>query len=235
MTDVRSGRTARMNEPALPAGLLAVLLAGGALGRLVHPGPERRIVLLVVVGVLLATGGYELWHRDGRFVGGVVAGSGILLIGFGLLRASNGGGSIGGRLVLLLGVAGLVILGFSLVPPLGGAARPGVMAGTGLVFASVLTSGILATRPAIVLLVAAGGTVVAWDMAEHAISLGRQVGRAATTVRATLLRLGMTLLVATSLIVLTVAMARHLEVGLSIGALVLLVLSCYVLLVGLRH
>ncbi|MFC6766841.1 DUF7519 family protein [Natrinema soli] len=66
---------------------------------------------------------------------------------------------VGDRLVLTIGGAGLVLGTF-------------VAAGDG--------AGVLAT------LVGTTASVLAWDVGQHAISIGRQLGRAATTVRAEL-------------------------------------------------
>lgn len=84
--------------------------------------------------------------------------------------------------------AGQLVAAVGLVGLGAGLARPSAMllgAGATVLFAGVLVAGVLGAPPEPVL-VAAAGTVVAWDVGENALALGEQLGRAARTDRAEL-------------------------------------------------
>ena len=69
-------------------------------------------------------------------------------------------------------------------------------AGCGALFCAALVTGLSGVAPARVVL-SVGATLVAWDVGEHAITVGEQLGRRATTWRLELLHAAGTLAVAT--------------------------------------
>lgn len=104
--------------------------------------------------------------------------------------------------------------------------------GTGL-FAGVLLGGVAGAPPE-PMLVAAAGTVVAWDVGENALTLGDQLGRAARTERAELVHAAGS----TAVAAVGAALAYLAFVGVDRGqpsmALVLLLLGAVLLATTLR-
>lgn len=99
--------------------------------------------------------------------------SGVAVTAAGISVAGTAlGAPVGG----IGGAAGLVVLGLGLLA----GSRRAVTAGSGLLFAGVLLAGVNGAAPE-PLLVGTVGAVVAWDVADNAISVGTQLGRAANT------------------------------------------------------
>lgn len=82
---------------------------------------------------------------------------------------------------VLAGVSGAGVLGAGLRY----GSDAGVTAGAALLFVGVLVAGVFGAAPEL-LLVAASGTVVSWDVAENAVGVAQQLGREADTARAEL-------------------------------------------------
>lgn len=96
-------------------------------------------------------------------------------------------------LAVPLGFGGLAILASGLF---GETSRARVTLGTGGLFLSVLVAGGFGT-PAEVLLVSMIGTLLAWDLGQHAIGLGEQVGSHSRTRRNEIVHASMSAMVAT--------------------------------------
>lgn len=101
--------------------------------------------------------------------------------------------TLAGGLAALVSVAGLAGLALGLRR---GTVRT-VTLGSAVQFAGVLLAGVLGAPPEAVLL-AAAFVVVAWDVGEHAVGLGAQVGRRAATTRAELVHAAGSTLVAST-------------------------------------
>lgn len=128
----------------------------------------------------------------------------------------------GGPAVAVGGVGLLaLVLGLRL-----GAVRAVSIGAVGL-FAGVLIAGAVGV-PAEVLLVSAAASVVAWDVAAQAVSLGEQVGRAADTARAELVHAAGSALVATAAVAAAYVVFRVLPGG-SMLALALLLFGAVLL------
>jgi hypothetical protein len=118
-----------------------------------------------------------------------VVGSALaLLVGTVAVGATLAGGS-----VALVSLAGLVTLAAGLRR----GERRVVTLGAAVLFGGVLLAGVFGAPPEPTL-VAAAATVVAWDAGEHAVGLGRQVGRHAETGRAELVHAAGSALVAST-------------------------------------
>lgn len=81
-------------------------------------------------------------------------------------------------IVALIGIVGLFVMVIGTLKP----SRKTLGIGAFVLFSAVLTAGILGGSE-LRLLIAAGATLVAWDVGENAISVGKQLGLAARTVR----------------------------------------------------
>jgi hypothetical protein len=200
----------------------------------VFDGPTVLTVLAVeTLALCLLAGGVVIWRRL-RIVGpvlGTLAVVAVALLPVWLLWA---------RTVNLLvvaqfgpGAVGLAVLAGGLLLPATGSRRL-VKAGTGLLFLSVLTAGVVRQPPLATLLGSGVLTVLAWDAGENAIGLGDHLGRRASTYRAEAVHLGGTALVG----VITVAggwLVTDLgSPGLPLGAFLGLV-TALVLLAGALH
>lgn len=165
-----------------PVGPVAAVLVG-AVGLALPAGAWTQIrpIGVELAGLALVLAGVELYRRESPVVGGAaaVAGSGVALggvaLGFSLPTTAAA------RVELLPGMLGLFVLLFGAVRIRERFARPLLLAGAGLLFVSVLASGVVRGAGLFQLLGATVAIVVAWDVAEHGLSLGDQVGRRART------------------------------------------------------
>lgn len=225
-----AGRFVR--RPAVGSSALAVALAVLALVLLVDASVQRRILAVAVAGTAAFAGGVVVWRDDQPLVGGfaAVGGTAVVLLAFtfALTRPSM----TVHRLVLAPGVLGLWVLAAGVAPVRRGRERPLVAMGTGLVFLAVLTSGVVRTTDLAPLLVAGALTVLAWDAAENAVSIGRQLGEAAQTVRSELVHGAASGLVAGGAVLLVLGVDRLGIDGLPFAALAALLLAGVALAVG---
>ena len=82
---------------------------------------------------------------------------------------------------VLPGFVGVLLVGLALVPLRGHGSRWLLRLGVGLAFVSVLASAVVQETTAAEQLFAGTICVVAWDIGENAISIGKQLGRHART------------------------------------------------------
>ncbi len=221
------------SRPARVSSAFAVAL-GAVSVALVADGPlQRRILAVAVVGVAAFFGGGLVWRHDRSVAAGVVAGS-VAVVGTLLLVAALGLALTWppryvDRVVLLPGLAGLWVLAAGLVPLRVGSERSFVDAGTGLVFLTVLAGGVVQSAPLRGLLLAGVLAIVAWDVAENAVSLGNHVGVAAVTDRAEAVHAAASIAVgAAAVAVVTLVNALNID-GLPIVGLVALLIAGVVL------
>lgn len=219
----------------LPAGTIAIGVAAIVLLILADTWNHRIPVIVTLGGVSTIAVGGEMWRRRHRMIATAVSLGGVAMLGIGFATAMTAIESISHRLILFLGVPGLALLGVALALPIGWYTRGVVMAGTGLVFGAVLTSGILNTVSLPFVVVTGTATILAWDAADHGVGLGKQVGRDARTWRASLVHLSMTALAGGVIAFGALAAHRFARVGLSLTALVVLILSCIALALAIRH
>lgn len=144
---------------------------------------QTRPLLVELVGLAAVLGGVELFRRDHRLTGLAVAVAGLGGVAGGFALGYAYPTTQAARFELLPGMLGLccLLLGAARVPRR--AARPLLLAGAGLIFLTVLVSGIVRGAELPALLASTVCAVVAWDVAEHGLSLAEQVGRRADTLR----------------------------------------------------
>lgn len=216
-------------RPTWASAALAVLFGAAAIAVFDHPTVRAGLAVETVALCLLA-GATLAWRRSR--VAGLVAGSlavaaALAPVGLLWVRTEN--------LLLVAqfgpGTVGLAVLAVGLFVF---ASRRLVKAGTGLLFLSVLTVGVVRQPPLATLLGSGVLTVLAWDAGENAIGLGDQLGRRASTYRVEAVHLGGTALVGA----LAVAGGRLVtdlgSPGLPLGAFLGLV-TALVLLAGALH
>lgn len=158
----------------MAAGVLAV-------GLVASDGPQLRALGIEVVGLLAIAAGIELRHGDHRLVGAVVALGGAATATVSVLAGFTGVPSLSGRIELLPGMVGLVLLVAGVSGLRSGWERHLVTAGTALILVSAAGSGVVLGAGSLALLASVVATIVAWDVGEQAIDLGEQVGRQAGT------------------------------------------------------
>lgn len=174
-----------VHRPTTVSGAAAVLLGFVAITRLV---PMRSVVLpmaATVFGISLFAAGTLARTRGQRLAGWgtVVAGAICVFAALGV-AASHPDEVV--PLVLVPAVLGLAILSAAVVPIRGSGSRALARVGSGLLLLSVLVVGAIGETTVAELVVAFVAIVIAWDSADNAIGLGRQIGRTAPTLRAEL-------------------------------------------------
>ena len=119
------------------------------------------------------------------------------------------------------------LLAAALVPIRVGWSRRLIDLGTGLVFAGVLLSGVLRDASTVTLVVAGAATILAWDAAENATSLGGQIGAHSATpsARAELVHIGITAGVALVAVAIVLGVGRLGVDGLPFAALLGLLIA----------
>lgn len=221
-------------KPPLPGSFLATAAAVGAVFAVSDSAIQHYALFVVVFGLAVMAAGEAIRQRR-RWTGTAIAAAGALVIAYGLLFAAGRIDLIIHRLVSLPSLLGLAVLGIGLLPIRRGWERALVAVGTGLLSVGVVTSGVVESASTLSLLAGGAATIVAWDTAEQAISLGRQVGRRAGTYRATLTHFSGTVLASVAFILVAQAVFG-LDVGeLSLVVLVSLLVAGFVLVVALRH
>lgn len=104
--------------------------------------------------------------------------SSIIAVFAGVLAMLTSGPFAG--IALLFGLAGVSFLAVGLFVT---GSRSWVSLGIVSLFVGILTVGVLGTAPIPLLLISAVGLVVAWDVGQHAITIGEQFGRTTPTQR----------------------------------------------------
>lgn len=213
-----------------PAGsALAVAASVVAVGLVADAAVQRRILAVAVAGVVAFAVGAGAWRRGHPLVGAVLATGGAVVALYGLALAGTRPTAHVHRFELLPGLLGAWLLAAGLAPVRVGWERRLVATGSGLVFLAVLTSGLVRTTSLTSLLVAGALTVLAWDAAENAVSLGAQMGSRARTRRAELVHSAASALVAAVAVLLALSVHRLDVDGLPLAALAALLVAGVVL------
>jgi hypothetical protein len=213
--------------PTLVSGGVAILAGALAIGLIAETATQRRVLAVGVVGATVFTIGGRLWRRGRRAIGAIASLCGIAVLAVAVLDAAVQPPQVVDRLELLPGMIGLWIVAGALAPLRFRWSRSLIDAGTGLVFLSVLTSGVVRGASTTALVAAAAATILAWDAAEHAVSLGGQVGarRAAATARGELVHAGFSGLVAVAAVAAVLGVDRLGIDGLPFASLLALVVA----------
>lgn len=219
-------------RPAPASSTAAVTFAVLAVALVGDTSVQRRVVAIGVVGLVAFALGVVVWRRDDSTVGALAAIFGTAVVFVSLVLAGSRPFLVVHRIELVPGILGLWVLTAGVARLYPGWERRLVAAGTGLVLVSVLTSGVVQTTDLGPLLVAGTLTVIAWDTAENAVSLGQQVGGDAETHRAEFTHSAASGLVAGGALLLVLGVDRLGVDGLPFAALAALLLAGVVLAVG---
>lgn len=208
---------------ARPSIVASVLAVGAAAATVVTIGVGFvPVVAIELAGVLAVAGGLAHYRRGGTATGmGIaVAGGSAVAVAIGLAVAGTSG--VSELLWVVPGVVGVALVGLAVAPLRGSGTRWLVKAGTGGLLLSVGLVGLFRAPPLGTLLLAMAGTVLAWDAGEHAIDVGRQLGRTTSTWRLDAAHVG-----ATAAVGVVSVMTGHAVAGIRAGKLSL---SAYALL-----
>lgn len=170
-----------VKQPTYAGSALAVLSAACVTGVLASQPVQVSIAGAEAVGAFLLLGSGLVRRRGHRVFGGglIFVGCSLICLALGLGLLSPGGlferiVFFGGTLAMACVVLGVFPLRQSWAGSLVGFAI--VIFGCGLVFLAWISD-----PSSLQLLLGVGLTIVTWDMAEHAIALGNDVGRSART------------------------------------------------------
>ncbi|WP_276272942.1 DUF7519 family protein [Haloarcula litorea] len=223
------------HRPTPLGSLLAVLLAGGAVGVLAPAAGQRLPLAGTVLGLAcLLVGGRWASLLDGsRVVGLGLAGVGAVVVLASLALAATAPLSAGRRAALLAGLAGVVLVGLGVSPLRGRLARRLLSAGLGALVVAVALDGVFQRTTPLPLLVATAAGVVAWDTGEHAVGLGEQLRTDAATRRVELLHAAGSAGYGAALVGVALLLFERGPTGLPLATLLLVLAGAVVLLAAL--
>jgi hypothetical protein len=175
------GESSLVKQPTYAGSALAVVAAACVTGVLATQPIQVSITGVEAVGALLLLGSGLVRRRGHYVVGGVlvVGGCGLVCLSLGLSVLAPGG--LFKRIVFLGGALALAFVTLGVFPLKPSWAR-GLNGFAAVLFScSLVCLAWIATPSGLQILLGVGLTIVAWDMAEHAITLGADVGRSART------------------------------------------------------
>ena len=237
-TTAPGGETARfVRRPAVASSVVALVAGSVAVALVADTTLQREILRLAVGGVLAFGIGGRLVRRGVTALGALgalVALGGGLVVLIAMGQAATRPPQITHRVELLPGIVGIWTLSAALAPVRLRWSRALIDVGAGFVFLGVLVTGVTQGAGTTALLLATLATILAWDAAENAVSVGGQIGvqRGVSTVRAELAHAGVTASVGMGVIVVVLGVARLGIDGLPFGALVALIVGSVILVLG---
>lgn len=228
-------------QPARLSGAVAVLLGMTALAAIAVLGELDRsgIVWLTLTvegaGLAFLALGRGFHSKEHSVVGHVLTATGLLVVVVSFGLAVTEPSDVGVRVWLLVGTVAAFLVAVAVVPVVDRWPRQLLKIGSGLLFLSVLLGGLVSLGPLSTLLVGAVAALLVWDVGEHAIGIGEQLGRTAPTTRIELTHLAASLLVGVVAIVVGLAVTRLGTPALSFPSFVALVLAVVLFGVALRN
>lgn len=184
-------------RPAIASAVVAVLVAVGV-PLFLGSGAVRTGLAIELVGLIGLSGGLAAsrrgWVLGGRILAGVGGAVCILGVVVFVVQAEGPGTTV----QFLPALVGIPVLVAAVLPVRGSGSRTLVKLGVGGVFLSVLLAGLFRSVSVGVLLGVTAASVVAWDAGEHAVGIGEQLGRSATTWRLELVHVVGSVLVGTA-------------------------------------
>jgi len=183
------GASSVVKQPTYAGSAFAVLAAACVTAALASQPVQVSIGGVEAVGAFLLLGSSLVRRRGHRVIGGglVITGCGLICLALGLSLLSSGGlferiAFFGGTLAMACVILGVFPLRQSWA---------GSLVGLGIVLfsCSLVFLAWISNPGRMQLVLGFGLTIVTWDMAEHAIALGNDVGRSARTYPVTVIHL----------------------------------------------
>lgn len=174
-------------RPTLFSGVLAVVAAAAGTAAVAETQPLMVAAAAAGVGGLLVVAGATVARSWSRIVGVVLFLAGLGAVGGGAAYGASFTADPLQTAIVAPGMLGTLLVALGVAPLRGSGSRRFVKMAVWFVFLGpVLSAGMEYTEPAVLYDVARilGATVAAalvWDLGENGVSLGRQVGRKATT------------------------------------------------------
>jgi hypothetical protein len=220
------------HDPTPVASGLAVLVAAGSAGLLASMSTQLLAVGGTVVGVtvLVASGRYPEVDGQSQFVESVLAVVGLAVVVGSAAWAISELGTVSARLELVTGLLGITLVGLGVRPISHRFARRFVSAGLAALVVGVALTGLLQRATPLALLTATAGAILAWDVAEHGISLGEQLRTDARTWPVELTHAGVTAVYGGLLVGVATLLYGDGDAALPLGALVLLLAAAVTLM-----
>lgn len=227
------GESSIVRQPAYAGSALAIVAAACVTGVLASQPVQVSVAGVEAVGALLLLGSGLVRRRGHRLLGGalVLVGCGLVCLSLGLGLLAPGGlferiSFLGGVLAMACVVLSVFPLKQSWARSLNGLAA--VLFSCSLVFLAWIS-----TPTELQVLLGVGLTIVTWDMVEHAITLGEDIGRSARTYPVTGIHFIGSLGVGLAAGVVALVMGRVELPAVPIAALALLLSAVLVLLLVL--
>jgi hypothetical protein len=213
--------------------ILAVLVATVASAHITDAsfGP----LALVVGGIVVVTGGAELDARGESLIRWVVVGAGVVVSFVGIVLGATEATEPGALVQTVPALLGMLVVGLALAPARGDGSRGLLKAGSALLFLTVLITGLLEPENLQPLLVGAVATVLVYDLGEQAINVGEQLGRGAETKSIEATHAAGSVGVGVATVFLGEEVATLGSGGLSLSALVLVVVAVLLLAAALHE
>ncbi|MFD1647799.1 DUF7519 family protein [Haloarchaeobius litoreus] len=168
-------------RPAWVSSLLAVLVVAYTVSLVGQEAVVGTGLAVEVGGLVVVAAGASLWRRGWRLTGFTVGATGLALALAGIGYALASLGRPPAFLDVAPGFFGVALVGLALAPVRGKGSRWSLRVGVGLVFVAVLASSVLQETTGAEQVVAGTLCIVAWDLGENAVSVGKQLGRRART------------------------------------------------------
>lgn len=223
-----------LHEPTVPGTGLAVSAAVVSIALRLDSRGQWLALLVAVFGLSFFVAGVAFRRRGGSVTGAAFLAVGLVWALGSLGIAATEPPLLTQRIELIPSLVGLFVLLIGLAPIRRGFERPLVAGGAALLFGGVVTGGVVQNTGPLALFIAGIATVFAWDLSEQSISLGRQVGRGAETLRAELAH-GVGTLAAGVCVFFVAASIHRLGIdGLPLGGFLALLVAGFVLTVALR-
>ena len=175
------GTSSVVKQPTYAGSALAVLAAACVSGVLASQSVQVSIAGVGSIGAFLLLGSGLVRRRGHRVLGGgvVLAGCGLVCLALGLSLLSPGG--LFERIAFFGGTLAMACVVLGVFPLRQSWARSLVGIGIALFSCSLVFLAWISNPGRVQLLLGFGLTILIWDMAEHAITLGNDVGRSART------------------------------------------------------
>lgn len=224
-----------IHKPTIPGMGMALIAATISIALRLDSREQWLALAVAALGIGFLVGGVVLRGRDAPITGAafLAAGSVWLLGSLGIAAVTPP--LLTQRIELFPSLIGLFVLFLGLVPLRRGWERPLVGTGAALLWIGVVTGGVVQSTEPTTLFIAGIAVVLAWDLADQSVSLGRQIGRGAETVRAELTHGFGTAGIGVGVLAVTGVVHRFGIEGLPLGGFFALLVAGFILAIALRQ
>lgn len=224
-----------IHKPTVPGIGMAIAAATVSIALRLDSRGQWLALFVAVLGIGFLAGGDILRRREPSVLGTAFFAVGTAWMVGSLGIAISSPPLLTQRIELVPSLLGLFVLFVGLAPIRRGWERRLVATGAALLWLGVVTGGVVQNTGPVTLLIAGIAVVFAWDAAEQSVSLGRQIGREAKTIRAEVTHGFGTAGVGVGVFIVTALLYRFGADGLPLGGFVALLVAGFVLAIALRR